>query len=165
MKIDSDRAITKHLGDVELACLRGEEEFVCLLLCSFEDRVCDSWGLNDAKFIFVYKTMFKDLGMRLPFTEFECGVLVQMNVAPIQLHPNSWAFVHYFEILMEFLGEEPNLNVFFSFFQVKGVGGYMVFLECNPWVEVIWLVPKQLQGDQEPIFQGEVCGKQVAQVA
>ena len=89
--------------------------FICLP-CSSKDSMCGSQDLKDAKIIYVYRTMFKYLGVRLPFMEFEHRALVQMNVAPTQLHPNSLAFVRYFEVLIEFLGEELSLNVFFSFF-------------------------------------------------
>ena len=99
--------------------------------------------MKDAKFIYVYKTMFKDSGVRRPFMEFKYGVLVQMNIAPMQLHPNSWTFVHCFEVLIEFLGEDPSLNVFFSFFQVKGVWkGTWCSLSVVPRVKVIWIFPK-----------------------
>ncbi|MED6135674.1 hypothetical protein PIB30_048892 [Stylosanthes scabra] len=53
--------------------------------------------------------------------EFECGVLNQLKYAPTQIHPNAWAFIRGFEILMEYLGTKPLLEVFFSFFQAKGV--------------------------------------------
>ncbi|MED6114593.1 hypothetical protein PIB30_081809 [Stylosanthes scabra] len=46
-------------------------------------------------------------------------VLTQMNCAPSQLHPNSWAFIKAFEVLMEFLERQPSLGLFFSLFQVR----------------------------------------------
>ncbi|MED6108317.1 hypothetical protein PIB30_022596 [Stylosanthes scabra] len=53
--------------------------------------------------------------------EFECGVLNQLKCAPTQIHPNAWEFIRGFKILMEYLGTKPLLEVFFSFFQAKGV--------------------------------------------
>ncbi|RDX67034.1 hypothetical protein CR513_54126, partial [Mucuna pruriens] len=50
------------------------------------------------------------LGLKLPFTSFERSVLRALNVAPSQLHPNSWAFVRAFELLCEDLGREPSLR-------------------------------------------------------
>ena len=87
-RINLDRAFSKLLGDIRIARSRDDEEFEYLPYAS-EERVCDSRDMKDIKFIYVYKTLFKDLRVRLPFTKFECGVLVQMNVAPIQLHPNN----------------------------------------------------------------------------
>ncbi|QHO53466.1 uncharacterized protein DS421_2g48200 [Arachis hypogaea] len=56
-----------------------------------------------------------------PFSSFECDVLTQLNCAPSQLHPNSWAFLKAFPCLMSFLEYSPTLGVFFSLFQSKGV--------------------------------------------
>ncbi|MED6176930.1 hypothetical protein PIB30_093025 [Stylosanthes scabra] len=89
------------------------------LPCAGEDRVFhrgEGW-----EFFFMYTTMFLDIRLRFPFTEFECGVLSQLKCAPTQIHPNAWAFIRGFEILMEYLGTKPLLEVFFSFFQAKGV--------------------------------------------
>ena len=60
---------------------------------ALEDKVCDFRDLKDVEFVYVYRTLFKDVGVRLLFTKFESGVLVQMNGTPSQLHPNSWVFV------------------------------------------------------------------------
>ncbi|MED6175225.1 hypothetical protein PIB30_076412, partial [Stylosanthes scabra] len=70
---------------------------------------------------YMYTTVFLDIGVRFPFTEFECGVLSQLKCAPTQIHPNGWAFIRGFEILMEYLVTRPLLEVFFFFFQPKGV--------------------------------------------
>ncbi|RDX83019.1 hypothetical protein CR513_36118, partial [Mucuna pruriens] len=59
------------------------------------------------------------LGIKLPFTHFERAVLHALNVAPTQLHPNSWAFVRAFELLCEDLGKAPTLGVFFWFFSPR----------------------------------------------
>ena len=75
----------KHVKGVEVAHFRDDEEFECLPYSS-EERVCNSWNLKDAEFVFVYLTLFKDLEVRLPFTNFEYGVLVQLNVIPTQLY-------------------------------------------------------------------------------
>jgi len=37
----------------------------------------------------MYSCMFMKLYIRLPFDEFMMGVLCMLNVAPMQLHPNS----------------------------------------------------------------------------
>lgn len=40
-------------------------------------------------FFYVYSTLYRDLGVRLPFSDFEIGVLRELNVAPTQLHLNG----------------------------------------------------------------------------
>ncbi|XP_072065650.1 uncharacterized protein [Arachis hypogaea] len=102
-----------------------------LLPCERDDRVChrrDDWS-----FFFMYSCLFTELGVRLPFTDFECGVLYWLNCAPTQLHPNSWGFVRAFEVLMELLECPPSLRLFFSLFQAKGVNrGLWVNLSSYP---------------------------------
>ena len=67
--------------------------------------------------IFMYDTLFLNQGnIWLPFTQFECASLNQVNVAPSLLHPNNWAFIRAFEVLMEFLVAEPIICVFSYFF-------------------------------------------------
>ncbi|MED6149525.1 hypothetical protein PIB30_063369 [Stylosanthes scabra] len=62
-----------------------------------------------------------------------CSVLMQLNSAPSQVHPNSWAFIRAFEILMETLEQPPTLGLFFSLFQAKGVNkGVLVNLSGFP---------------------------------
>ncbi|MCH99581.1 hypothetical protein A2U01_0020595 [Trifolium medium] len=70
---------------------------------------------------YMYISLFTHLGVLLPFTSFECEVLRFANVAPSQLHPNSWSFVRAFEILCSALEVEPSVPVFFSFYQIRGI--------------------------------------------
>jgi len=60
--------------------------------------------------------------MRLPFTGFERELLTKINVAPAQLHPNSWAFVKAFGILCGYFGQTPSVDIFLHFFEVKKQG-------------------------------------------
>jgi len=73
-------------------------------------------------FFFMYQTVFKCVGVRLPFTPFERELLTEINTAPAQLHPNSWAFVRGFQILCGHLGILPSVDVFLHFFEVKKQG-------------------------------------------
>ena len=47
-------------------------------------------------FTYVCEDTFKALSITLPFSNFKCAILAKMNVALIQLHPNSWAFMKIF---------------------------------------------------------------------
>ncbi|MED6184075.1 hypothetical protein PIB30_043925 [Stylosanthes scabra] len=89
------------------------------LPCSSLDRVCHK-GRN-SNWFFMYTCVLSEVGVRFPFTEFECAVLRQLNCAPTQSHPNSWGFIRAFEILMEYLQEELSVGLFFYLFQAKGV--------------------------------------------
>ncbi|QHN92394.1 uncharacterized protein DS421_17g583340 [Arachis hypogaea] len=109
----------------------GQNVRVEFLPCSKDDRVCervDGWS-----YFYCYSCLFTELGVRLPFTDFECGVLFWLNCAPSQLHPNSWGFVRAFENLMDLLECPPSLAVFFSLFQTKGVRrGVWINLSSHP---------------------------------
>ena len=66
----------------------------------------------------MYSTVFQRLRLRLPFTPFERALLTEVNVAPAQLHPKSWAFVRAFAILCHCLGH-TSVDVFLFFFEAK----------------------------------------------
>nr|KYP65480.1 hypothetical protein KK1_011716 [Cajanus cajan] len=73
----------------------------------------------------MYQCFFRDLGVRLPFTQFECDFLDFINSAPCQLHPNNWGFLRVFQVLCTVLGIEVSLPVFLHFYQLKlGVPPY-----------------------------------------
>jgi len=70
-------------------------------------------------FTYVYEFLFKEYQINFSLSDFEAGMLTIMNIAPSQLHPNSWAFLKCFEILCGHLGFEPLVSVFMYFYQVK----------------------------------------------
>ncbi|RDX99706.1 hypothetical protein CR513_17213, partial [Mucuna pruriens] len=87
--------------------------------CLPDESVNNRASSEDGPFFYVYEPVFSKLGLKLPLTAFEQTILRALNVAPTQLHPNSWAFVRAFELLCEDLGRAPSLGVFFWFFRVK----------------------------------------------
>jgi len=93
-----------------VACREGEP--VCV------DEASDPEG----PFCFIYLTIFRRLGLRLPLTPFERTLLTEVNIAPAQLHPNSWAFVRAFVILCYSLGLTPSVDTFIYSFEVQDPG-------------------------------------------
>ncbi|MED6168624.1 hypothetical protein PIB30_013356 [Stylosanthes scabra] len=127
----SDSESVAELGDPMAWVRKGAGIKIEFLSCSLEERVfhkCDGW-----EYFYVYTTLFLDLDVRFPFTQFQCGVLSQLKCAPTQVHPNAWGFMRAFEVLMEYLEQEPELEVFFSYFQAKGVrkGGLVALTSCQ----------------------------------
>ncbi|MED6197288.1 hypothetical protein PIB30_055294 [Stylosanthes scabra] len=100
-----------------------------------------------------------DVGIKFPFSEFECGVLNQLKCAPTQIHPNAWAFVRGFEILMEYLGVDPLLEVFFSFFQAKGVrkGGLVTLNSVQG--KALFCLYRQSYKDFKEMFVKVTCSE------
>ena len=75
------------------AFARRHDEDISVLLSTPGEPVCgDERSNNRVPFFFFYQTVFKRIGMRLPFSGFERELLTKINVALTQLHPNSWAF-------------------------------------------------------------------------
>ncbi|XP_025667737.1 uncharacterized protein [Arachis hypogaea] len=109
-----------------------------LLPCNRTDRIFHrSKGFEN---FYMYSCVLEELSVKLPFTKFECNLLTQMNCAPSQVHPNGWAFIKCFQILMEFLEIKPDLELFFSLFQAKGVWkGLWINLNSTPGFSVFKL--------------------------
>jgi len=96
---------------------------VNVVACREGEPVCaDESSDLEGPFCFIYSTIFRRLGLRLPFTPFERALLTEVNVAPAQLHPNSWAFVRAFAILCHSLGHTPSMDAFLFFFEAKSPG-------------------------------------------
>jgi len=105
------------------AFARRHDEDITVLPCIPGEPVCgDERANNGVPFFFFYQVVFKRIGMRLPFSRFERELLTEINVAPAQLHPNSWAFVKAFDILCGYFGHTPSVDIFLHFFELKKQG-------------------------------------------
>ena len=103
---------------------------VTVLPCLPGEPICvDDKGNNGELFCFIYATLFKKVKLRFPFTRFERELLTELNIAPAQLHPNSWAFVRAFQILCAHLGLPISVDVFLFLFEAKNPGD-------RPWVSL-----------------------------
>ncbi|MED6204374.1 hypothetical protein PIB30_008501 [Stylosanthes scabra] len=82
-----DSESVAELGDPSLFVREGSGLRLRFLPCSSEDRVYhrgEGW-----EYFYMYTTLFIDVGVKFPFSEFECGVLSQLKCAPTQIHPNA----------------------------------------------------------------------------
>ncbi|XP_057761534.1 uncharacterized protein LOC130981825 [Arachis stenosperma] len=71
-----------------------------------------------ADWIWFYKSMFTQVGVRIPFSAFQMALLGRVSVAPSQLHPNSWASIRCFEMVCEYLELPVSVDVFLFFFNL-----------------------------------------------
>ncbi|KOM47166.1 hypothetical protein LR48_Vigan07g087000 [Vigna angularis] len=95
---------TKDAGSIKLvACKRNKRAFHKLKSYSTD-------------FFYVYSTLFCDLVVRLPFSEFQTSILSTLNVAPTQLHQNGWVFMQAFTVVCTALALMSTLasSLFFS---------------------------------------------------
>jgi len=102
---------------------RESDAYISVCPCAEGEPVCIENRANEGEpFFFFYQTVFKRIRQRLPFTSYERELLTEVNIAPTQLHPNSWAFVRAFSILCNHFGHPPTVDVFLHFIEGKNPG-------------------------------------------
>ena len=106
----------------------------------------DDRATNGVPFTFVYSAIFKRLKLRLPFTFFEKELMMELNVAPCQLHPNAWAFIRAFQILCSYFGHNASVDVFLYFFEAKNPGD-------RSWVSLNGVAGRVLLGLYQQSFK------------
>ncbi|KOM51811.1 hypothetical protein LR48_Vigan09g047000 [Vigna angularis] len=118
---------------IENSCILrtlGYQTCVKLIACREDERVCHGRENSPDEFFYCYASPFYDLYMRLPFTVFQMEVLRTLNVAPSQLHPNSWGYMQAFAVLCRAVGIRPTVGLFLHFFRCRPV-------EKKGWVSLI----------------------------
>jgi hypothetical protein len=113
--------------------LIGEGRDWELIMLSKSDRVCSEYE----NYAFpMYEVVFKDMGFRLPFSNFQREVLHWTKLSPTQIHPNSYAFMRAFELLCDYLRIPTSKNVFFSFFTVQRGTDWVSFRQTQKMFEI-----------------------------
>jgi hypothetical protein len=103
------------IGDIPFSSV-GEAEDQEVVLPSTSDRGC----LEYENHVFpMYEVVFKDMGFRLPFSDFQREVLRWTKLSPSQIHPNSYAFMRAFELVCTYLKIPTFKNVFITIFTVQ----------------------------------------------
>lgn len=69
---------------------------ISLLACKEDERPFMQAAPRGSPFFCCYRDLVTTLGVSFPLTDFQSGLLRRLNVAPSQLHVNSWAHVHIF---------------------------------------------------------------------
>jgi len=80
------------------------------------DTICIGRSSSEGIFFFVYSCLFSDLHVALPFDDFTKGVLRTLNVAPSQLHPNTWASLQTFCLICDMFRLSPTSSIFLSYY-------------------------------------------------
>jgi hypothetical protein len=94
--------------------LIGSSEDWEVELPSTSERVCSHF-LNYS----LYEVVFKDVGLRFLFSDFQREVFWWTKLSPPQIHPKSYAFMRAFELVCQHLEVTPFKNVFFTLFIVQ----------------------------------------------
>lgn len=94
-------SLDKFLSKVAFIKLDCSSDALMTDIYGYTDRVCHGRENAPHDFFFVYNTFFAYLHITLPFDDFTMGVLRILNMAPTQLHPNSWAAFQAFRVLCD----------------------------------------------------------------
>ena len=82
---------------------------------SVVEAVCHGHEGLEGDFFYMYVCMFTKLHVQLLLDEFTMGVLRLLNVAPTQLHPNSWGSLQAFRLICKalYLTSTPESFLYF----------------------------------------------------
>lgn len=81
-------SLKEFVGRVTLVRVAEYAKHFKLIVCKKNGRVFHGKEGDVHDLFFAYSYFFKDLLVCMPFSEFQMGVLRELNVAPIQLHQN-----------------------------------------------------------------------------
>ncbi|KOM49953.1 hypothetical protein LR48_Vigan08g078000 [Vigna angularis] len=84
-------SLEELVGRVYILASETDANNIKLIVCKLNEQACHGREQFSSDFFYVYSTLFRDLGVRLPFSDFQIVVLHALNVAPTQLHPNGRA--------------------------------------------------------------------------
>jgi len=112
----TEESVTKFL--LKHPILKAEEysSYFSILPCGATERVCIGRPGSDPPFFYMYTCFFVDLFVSLPFYVFTMGVLRTLNVAPTQVHPNTWASLQAFRLLCDVMCLHPTPSCFLSYY-------------------------------------------------
>lgn len=88
-------------------------------ICGHTDQVCHGRENASQDFFFVHNTFFSDLHITLLCDDFTMGVLRFLNVAPTQLHPNSWVSLQAFRVLCDLFKLIPTPESFLFYYNTR----------------------------------------------
>ncbi|RHN51389.1 hypothetical protein MtrunA17_Chr6g0468031 [Medicago truncatula] len=72
------------------------EEDIVLAPCPAGEKVCTMCRKGVKEIFHMYGAVLEEFGVKIPFNLFEMDVLRLLNVAPTQIHPNSWALLSFY---------------------------------------------------------------------
>jgi len=112
----TDASVTEFLNKVAVLKALAEDSLLSFGPYSLDDRVYREQSFIEPPFFFMYSCLFANLHVSLPFDMFMVSVLRSLNVAPSQLHPNTWACMQAFRIVCRTFGVCPLSTRFLHFY-------------------------------------------------
>ena len=111
-----DSKVARILDKCPILKASGHSSFFSVVPCSSTENVCFGRSGIGPPFFYMYTCLFSDLHVSLPFDKFTMGVLRALNVAPTQIHPNTWAFIQTFRLLCDVMHLHPSPSSFLSYY-------------------------------------------------
>ena len=105
--------VTKFLAKHPILKAGGHSHYFSVLPCEPIESVCLGRSNTVPPFFYMYTCLFSDLHVSLPFDKFTMGVLQTLNVAPTQIHPNTWVSLQAFRLLCDVMRLHPTPFFFF----------------------------------------------------
>jgi hypothetical protein len=158
-KYTTAKSVLKFRSETKISGSGKEEDVIVDAV--MERELVKTVNTRVPHYFYMYASVINNLNLWLPFTSFEFAVLQALNVAPSQLHPNSWAFVKAYELVCLGLGLEPRLGVFFHFYYIKSLlVGKLVSLSSQPNRGLFTLYASNFKNFRNTFFRVR-CGPQL----
>ena len=109
-------SVTKFLAKHPILKVDEYSSYFSVLPCGATESVSLGRSGTNPPFFYMYACFFTDLHVSLPFDEFTMGVLQALNVAPTQVHPNTWASLQAFHLLCDVIHLHPTPSCFLSYY-------------------------------------------------
>ncbi|QCD87940.1 hypothetical protein DEO72_LG3g2480 [Vigna unguiculata] len=118
-----------------------EDGFLRVKVCAGNERVCHGKGATKLEFFYVYACLFHDLGLTVPFADWQMVVLRQIQCASTQIHPNAWASMQAIEVLCRAAGLTATMPLFLHFYKTRPTAskGWVSFLGANKSLFTLYL--------------------------
>jgi len=135
--------------------------------CSSAETICLSWSPSESPFFYMYACLFADLHVSLPFDDFTVGILKMLNVAPTQLHPNTWASIQTFCLTCDVLCFYPTPSCFLSYYTSHPAKLVLWYSLINRSGNIIFPLSLPRTKDKKSIFSrsltawGQLCIRSV----
>ncbi|QCD89124.1 hypothetical protein DEO72_LG4g62 [Vigna unguiculata] len=104
---------------IGLRLMDVDRDIVSLERVNAVEYVCHGQEGAADRFFYMYICHFSQLYVQLPLDNFAMGILRLLNVAPTQLHPNSWAYLQAFYVLCQSLYLKPSPLAFLYFYDTR----------------------------------------------
>ena len=114
---DTEDVVTEFLLKHPVLKPGVHSHYFSVVPCGSAERVCMGRPGAGPPFFYMYICFFSDLHVTLPFDEFTMGVLRVLNVAPTQVHPNTWVSLQAFRLLCNVMRLHPTPVLLFMLLQ------------------------------------------------